>query len=446
MQRKTTIIICILLLMASKSFSQQSLNTHYVDQQTYALFLDHQWDDLIRLGKQSLSSGIDFYYLRYRMGIAYYNKSNFHQALPHLNKAYIENPNDPTLKEYIYFANLFINRRKEARLIAGSMGRKQRNRLSIDSDLWVESIEIHYNASEGDISESTDLGNFELDPAIDGNQFISKKHRFFGVFLSHPVNSRFSIYHGYSHTNKNHFVYNQLDGDINTEPSRTSRLNQYYISGIIRLARNLNLIAGAHFINIRYPFEVSISRGANTFTAIQTITSNNYVGFISMYKYLPLITIGGSVYYAGLNDEKQLQTDIMLSWYPLGNLNVYAVSTLSFQSEQNQLNAQTHRQVFFQQLGGKITNNLWLEVFGSTGDMKNFLRNDAVVVYNAMDMVRQQVGANVTFSLSKKLNTSLRYTFSQNRSVFNPSSPSGTALNTINYNSHSITGGLAWIF
>lgn len=433
-------------MMTSRSFSQQSLNTQYVDQQTYTLLMEQKWDDVITLGKQALSQGIDFYYLRYRLGMAYFETSNFHKALTHLNKAFDANPHDPTLKEYLYFANLFINRKHEARLIAGSMTPTQRNSLGIESDLWIESIGITYNRGEGDSSEHTDGTMFELDPALNGEQFISRNHSFLGVYLSHPVSSGFSLYHGYAHTRKEHFYYSQSDGSIYSDPSGTSNLHQYYVSGIMRIARNLNLTAGAHYINIRYPMEVLITRGANTFIGTETVSLNNYIGFVSMYKHLPGFTLGGSVYYAGLNQETQLQTDAILAWYPTGNLNLYTVSTLSFQSESKQGASQTHRQVFYQQVGGKISNVIWLELFGSIGGMKNFLRSDAVVVYNAMDMVRQQAGASLTISLSKHVIANLRYTFSQNESVFNTYLPSDTALNIINYNSHSFTGGLAWIF
>jgi tetratricopeptide (TPR) repeat protein len=435
-----------MLLLTSKSFSQQPLNTQYVDQQTYTFLLEHKWDNLVILGKQALSQGIDFYYLRYRLGIAYFEKSNFHKALTHLYKAYDANPHDPTLKEYLYYANLIINRKQEARLIAETMTSSHRKNLGITSDLWIESIGIIYNRGEGDSSEHTNGTMFELDPALNGEQFISQNHSFIGVYLSHPVSSGFSVYHGYAHTRKEHYYYSQSDGFIYSDPSGTSNLHQYYISGIMRIARNLNLVAGTHYINIRYPIEVLVTRGANTFIGTETVSVNNYVGFASLYKHLPGFTLGGTVQYAGLNQGKQLQTDAKLAWYPTGNLNLYTVSTLSLQIERNHKIPQTHKMVFYQQVGGKITKNIWLELSGSIGDMKNFLRNDAVIVYNAMDMVKQQAGASLTLSLSKHVIANTRYTFSQNESVFNTSLPSGTALNKINYNSHSFTGGLAWIF
>ena len=68
--------------------AQQPLSLISVDAQTYSLWQKKDWNGLIAAGKKALKADIDFYYLRVRMGIAYYEKKNYHMALLHFEKAY----------------------------------------------------------------------------------------------------------------------------------------------------------------------------------------------------------------------------------------------------------------------------------------------------------------------------------------------------------------------
>ena len=63
----------MLMFIAALFCVTQSLDSQAfinVDTNTYNLYLEKDWDELIREGKRALRQDIDYYYLRMRIGIA----------------------------------------------------------------------------------------------------------------------------------------------------------------------------------------------------------------------------------------------------------------------------------------------------------------------------------------------------------------------------------------
>ncbi|MEY3452181.1 MAG: hypothetical protein RL711_2009 [Bacteroidota bacterium] len=52
-----------------------SFNFVTVEAKTYAQFLGQFWDELVVTGEKALSNNIDYYYLRLRLGVAYFQKA-----------------------------------------------------------------------------------------------------------------------------------------------------------------------------------------------------------------------------------------------------------------------------------------------------------------------------------------------------------------------------------
>ena len=88
-----------------------------VDSTTYQLYLDKSWDELIHVGKDAVKKDIDYYFLRMRIGIAYYEKNNYKSAQSHFRKALEFNTGDPVASEYLYYAYLFGGQTQQAALL-----------------------------------------------------------------------------------------------------------------------------------------------------------------------------------------------------------------------------------------------------------------------------------------------------------------------------------------
>ena len=105
--RKLILVLSAWLILLTVVHGQAVMNFTSLDKQTYELYLDKNWKDLISLGKNGLEKGFDYFYLRMRIGIAYYELANYHRAIPHFRKAQLFNSKDQFANEYLYYSYLF---------------------------------------------------------------------------------------------------------------------------------------------------------------------------------------------------------------------------------------------------------------------------------------------------------------------------------------------------
>ncbi|RLD49863.1 MAG: hypothetical protein DRI97_17595, partial [Bacteroidetes bacterium] len=75
--------------------AQEPADFNTINRKTYQLYLSQKWDSVIIMGKQALKQEMDFYYLRMRIGIAYYSKKHYRTAARHFSAALEQNKSDP---------------------------------------------------------------------------------------------------------------------------------------------------------------------------------------------------------------------------------------------------------------------------------------------------------------------------------------------------------------
>ena len=161
------------------------------------------WDKVIEIGKEAISKGLDYYYLRYYTGVAYFEKGEYRHATLEFEKAYTFNSFDNTMLEYLYYSYVFSGRATDARALALKLATSLKEKLNIHNIVLIESINIEggYQFSNtqtvdgkrrnsllkpGDIYAETDL-----------NKNISYAH----LGIRHLLGGRLSIYQSFSSIN-----------------------------------------------------------------------------------------------------------------------------------------------------------------------------------------------------------------------------------------------------
>lgn len=435
--RKSVIILISVLMTNAVAFSQ-SLSMPEVDEKTYALWSEKNWSGLIALGRDALKQGIDFYYLRVRLGIAYYEKENYHQAITHFKKAYSANPHEAYLNEYLYYAYLFSGRNEEALRVAASFPQEWKDKTGAGVR-FMDGLYAFYgtNFLDNDITASYSI---ELDPLVNGSQVISKKYSFVNLGLKHRLTPSFSIDHSYTGLKKTNFVYYQKDGATGSKPEHTTTLNQYFVAGNLRVARNLNLRAGLHYVNTSYPVETLVFGQGRYSVRNVTISESDYVGLFSLEWRTSYLAAGGAYYHGGLNNARQDQTDLSVILYPFGNSHFYTISTVSLQSEK-QDDLMEQRIIFNQEAGLRITRWMWAEGGATWGDLHNYVAGGGAVIYNSFETIRKKRGGRLILYPGKRWELRLDYSWKENESYFITDS-SGENTNRQTYVNHSLTAGL----
>ncbi|MCX6268797.1 MAG: hypothetical protein NTW16_15835, partial [Bacteroidetes bacterium] len=161
---------------------------------TYRCYLDKKWDSVILVGKQALRQDIDYYYLRVRMGIAYFEKAAYFPAATHLKKARQFNSDDPVIASYLYYAYLYSNRVEEAASIPG---------LEPKDKPGVSPGEVH---AEGGYTLCSDtkpdnLANLMGNDSIYGEQDLYGNSFYSNLGLKLKISNRVSFTFAYNYLN-----------------------------------------------------------------------------------------------------------------------------------------------------------------------------------------------------------------------------------------------------
>ncbi|MDD3807471.1 MAG: hypothetical protein PHE86_05495 [Candidatus Marinimicrobia bacterium] len=418
------------------------INTLTVEQETYRYTLSGDWEAVIKAGKTALEKGIDFYNLRYRLGIAYYYLGNYHAAAHHFYKAYQINNSDPLLKEYLYWSYRYTGCDADARILADGFSEELKRKAGVLDYLQGDYLSLSFNTAFPADKSFTDSYINDTDLAVNGIQLLSKTLTYADISVYKILSPRLSAYGNFARLKKISYLYAQENGVAITKPQYETNVNQLYLSGTYHVARGTDVIIGSHFINILYQRDRFVSEEGGGHLVTDDISDNDRLVFMSAFHRFPYVTTGITFLFSNLNQKDQVQGDFQLTWYPLGNLNLYGGFILTYH-HQNPRENTVITDLF---LGRKLLPRLWAEGMYSSGKLHNASRHQGYVVYNGMDVITQRIGGRCIIPVSNNLTIYLNYAYQNHESSFYPENTRLPETNQISYKSNSITGALQWYF
>ena len=370
-------IIIILLLSISYHGTQAQVKINYAwyDKETYQLYQEKNWSRLIELSHNSIKAGYDFFYLRMRLGIAYYEQEHYRAAISHFEHALGFNE-DPLAIEYLFYSYKFSGRMMDANLLYA----KYKNQLK-SRDISSTTGFITGLYSEAGI-KIISPGNSEYGPLLYAH-----------IGVEQQLGSRLNLYHGYMRLSQN---ISQLEstagfgagGTTTIETKRKYVQNEYYLKATIPIIKGLQLIGSLH-----------------TQAIIDTIQYNNIsflAGISSSFKIIDLYLAYGA---SRLNKAYHHQFSAGTTFYPQMNRNFYLQSILTYHTD-----AEISNIVFYQKIGLKAGAKTWFEFYGSFGDMKNMQELDGFYIYNLNNHLNMRLGLTGIFFLGKNAKLFVGYT------------------------------------
>jgi len=437
------------------SISQIKPEAQEVDAKTYELYLQGKWDNLINAGNKAIDSGIDFYFLRMRIGIAYYEKKNFMSAEGQFKQALVFSPKEPTALEYLYWSLVFSGRDKEARSLTSDMSQSLINKLGIKPDRLFSDV-----YAEGGLTYNSDFNtqiknNFGNDTLIYGEKKLDKSIQYvsFNIIIN-PLR-RVTIFQGYNNINISSTQKIVSIGNPSAEFGLNTKQNEYYLNAGYYAGAGFTVSGILHYLNVKIDditAKVNTQNGNISYSPTTT-TLNNYVGLLSLEKSINKFKfiLGNS--YSNLNNAKQIQNGLTVVYFPFGNLELYTVTDLILHSEKKEKgagkssNAYTSRGLVKQKIGFKVIDKLWFEGFYFFGNGVNFHEDNAYVVFNSINTIKNRFGLNLLSPVSPKIQLSLRYQYYTEEipELVYQTSTSYKYLEKIN-SFHKIIGSIKWTF
>ncbi len=314
--RKYSLILGCVLILCSVLRAQDTMTTAGVESQTYSLYLQKNWDELISYGNLALDKGFDYYYLRYRLGVAYYSEKKYRSARVHFEKANAFNSADETM-EYLYYCYLYTGEYERARWISKSFSQEAVAYTGTDK---LKSFSFAtLEAGMGTTDSTTQFSNYYYGQVSAG---------FF-------VRNRFSM-------------YNALTYFTQTDFRGTTNQFQYYLNSKIPLKKGWTLSMGLQpiirgyaaktyttdSIGVLAPSKIPphmrdsmVYRDTSITSTGAAQTKFNFVGAISLTKTISNfdITFGSAI--GAFDSTTQYEHYLGITYYPFSNRLFYITET-----------------------------------------------------------------------------------------------------------------------
>ncbi len=435
---KKIIVLLFLITISFSLFSQEFRSKEQVDALTYNLYLKKDWKNLIQTGKAALKQNHDFYYLRYRLAIAYYETKNYERSARLFEKLVSETPKDDVLNEYLYYSYFFAGRFEDARVFAFDISAALKEKLNIRPRRSINAIgfdaKLDFN-EDYVIKESF---------GVDIEQSAVKNQNYFGLNMEHLIGNRTTFFHGYTRIGITNIVQSDLTSNYPPQFDEKTKQNEYYATLNIHAAKGTDISLGFHYLNINLSAEdltLTVGPGRNNNYLYNTY-KNSFVGFLGFSKRFSVFNTGISASVSNSNSQIQFQPEFSLVIYPLGNYKFYTRSVLREIIHSSKLNSENNF-VVQQSVGILMMKRVLFEPSISYGKMYNFVEYRGIIVNNDTDPILFRAEGMLNFFLAKgKFNLFIKYQYNKKDNFY--------FLNeqvlTKSYINQSLTGGIKWYF
>ena len=361
----------LFFLLFSCTFAQAQSTLGDPELTSYTWYLGGQWDSLYQHRKALVEQSVqDYFYLRYRLGVASFYKEKYRTAIDECYKALHFNSSDTFTLKLLEVSLLESGRNHEA-LLAAKRLRK----------LGAAPIPRYRPASLNTIS--ADMGiKFSNSVFIDN---LTYKGIGLGIYPIAPLLVQANV----SNIQQSNYYGSVV---------------QNTFTGFTRYQFSKGLALYGHFSNLN----ITIDFDDKTHRSMR-----NSVGGIGVKKALGNWDVEIGIDKGNLNDSNQTQENIGITWYPLSNPNLSFRSSLICQQQ----SAKTH---YSYKLGMavKLLPHLWLSADYYKGNTRNIIENSGFFINNAYDVVHARSSAALTWIPGRKFSAFVAASYEMRTETF----------------------------
>ncbi|MBI3520709.1 MAG: hypothetical protein HY062_15330 [Bacteroidetes bacterium] len=404
MNRKIKYTLVILfVVIANKGFTQDTLNSATVEEKSYQLYLDKQWPELISFGNKAVHKGFDYFYLRMRIGIAYYERKNYSLAEKHFKKALAFNAGDELALEYLYYCYVFNGRYDDARLLSKQFPSSLAEKIGTDKQSSVGFVIL-----EGG-TKITDKKTYPNKDSKNPKANYFDPPVYAQVGLSHSIKNRVSLFHALTYFNQKTFV-------------NTVNQYQYYLKGSVPLKGNFSIAGSVHYINLKVASESKYTvtdtlwppgvpphsqpppgappyKTATTSTTIANSSQSNYfVGSLAAYKTIQKWTFGLGTTVSNMSNVTQYIHSGSLSYAAFGNSKLVLGCTAYVHTVDNYSTTELSPAPF---IYIQPIHRLSLKISYLSNTNNNIIEDNGYLVNNSPDLTKTRYSALLNVTLTK---------------------------------------------
>jgi hypothetical protein len=492
--------LCIILIwsgISTRGFCGEKLSVSEVDVLTYRLYSEGKWDSLIITGKEALKGGIDFFYLRARMGAAYFERGQFAQAVTQYRKAQKFNDADPYVNQSLVVSLQRLGQTEQAIASSSALTASGEEKLGIKTPI-LRNLAITGNMTWSNAGDQLRVKQLMGRDSICGYRDLYKNYYGGDIDLSFGLSRHLFLDVGYSYftfQKQLQYQYAWYEDSLVRRVDTTwgfyniwafpryattntfdYTVNQQEFYLAPRLVTNngwrveplFHLVYGKyHQTRMDYSMEARTDTvyhvdqpvEDSTFTFYQDIygftqkdtSYTNFLLSLRVAKRWGIMGVGIQGSWSDFNGGTQGQVGIDIQYYPLGNPNFYGLTRGIGLFRTGDL----PDFVFQETLGVKLTKWLWLEGTAIYGDYSNGSLANGRWVYNLSDRIRYSVAGSLIFTLLKEMSVTATFLHSGKSNPWYQVNltnqdvpPNHVTTNTtlVDYHTNSIIVELRWDF
>jgi hypothetical protein len=425
------IVISCLLLLSAASIAQSKWNYGHTDSVTYRLYKKGSWVKIIKYSNYALEANTDFYYLRIRRGMAFYNLENYRKASVEFNKALQFFPIDTFSKKMLYFSYLQTGDQLTARKIASTLPEETKQYIGYNKSAFQE-VGLFFGFSTFDLEKR--LNSFvRTDTSLIFDVSGNKSNHFIGFYGQHRIKNFIEMTHnivyfnvvGYHYINNNIEILKYKNKGTQFSYSNITEINlknqllllpnfQYFHTNAADARKYAANITRTFTVKVPNKFpnppgthdsivHQTIKMGRDTSTQVITNYFQFGFGVSKRYKNFDMLL---KAYYAKDDTSVIKQFSAGGLWSPKGNLNTYIGAYFSVTNYKNQSNS-----LILVKAGQRVLKKLWVESEYSAGNFQYFTHPVTSTAYLTNDRTKQVLSANLIFLATTHLKFTATYTY-----------------------------------
>ncbi len=423
------LVICYLFIGISESYTQDTLNSKTVEERSYSLCQEKKWNELIEFGDLAVKNNFDYYYLRLRIGIAYYEKKNYRAAQKHFWKAYQFNSSDDVLNEYLYYCYIYNAQYYEARKFSKTLSPVLAQKLKTDSLSLIDFLMLEGGAKT---TSKSSLSN-----------------AFYGqIGLGHRLGKNVSFFHAVT-------LFNQKGGMNDLDQK------QYYIASAIPVKKSWLVTPAFHFLNTTKaitnvwfkkdtlwppgmphvpppPWAPPLRVDSTPMATTRSVRANYFIASMEIKKSISKLDVGICGTVSNIDSINQAQGNLFISYFPLGNPKLSFTSNGFVQREDGKNIPVDNRYAFSQSVAVTIFKKINLSGSYLYNEAHHFNELNGYLANNSNDLTTSRFSFMGTMYLSRHINFYLIYQL-ENKELGNPKQKTST------YTYNNFFGGIKFI-
>jgi hypothetical protein len=392
-----TLLVLIFLAAATQIFGQNDFRE--LENKSREFFDKGDYSNLKKVTDKMIASGMDYYYLRLRLGILAYRSGHFPVAADNFSGALKYNSLDTISHEYIYYSYLLSGRKNDADLYLLSLHQGQKN------------------SSLASITEPV-ITNVFAGASITGYDYLTytknklyyealKYCNSFNAGLEATYMNRFRGTFMFTNFKKTGTYYSAVDS---TGKALDFSQNQLYMKLSGSIFPGWEISGFGHFA-----FYTEIVPAPRPFRMSSTVTQKGeYAVGLGLSKSYWKIRAGLNASISNFENSRQVRSEAYITYLPSGNLNLYFTTGGMLQNDSNwgrtyQANAD---------FGLRLSKKIWFEAGLLKGNSFHYVRESGIIMNNSFLIPSTSVYCNFILMPLKKItvNISPSYTFNNSYS------------------------------